>query len=175
MKIITYILMLIFFLSFHKTLEAQHQLRNSVFGNGGILKSSNTFIVSGTLGQAAVGTVSNESGSVQGGFWAQSSGLVTSVDLIPSAAIPEAFHLEQNYPNPFNPVTTIRYALPRKAVVKLVVYNVLGRRVTILVDKEQAAGWHTVAFNASQLASGVYVYHLEAGPFVQSRKMLLLK
>ncbi len=90
-------------------------------------------------------------------------------------SIPAEFILHQNYPNPFNPATTIRYALPRKAAVRLVVSDLLGREVAVLVEEEQPAGWHSETFDASQLPSGVYLYRLEAGGFVQARKMVVLK
>jgi hypothetical protein len=89
--------------------------------------------------------------------------------------LPAEFALEQNFPNPFNPSTTIRYALPEAAQVRLEVYTVAGQRVAVLASGEQRAGWHTVAFDGSSLASGVYIYRLEAGGFVQTRKLMLIK
>ena len=89
--------------------------------------------------------------------------------------VPTEFGLGQNFPNPFNPTATIRYALPTDANVSLEVYNALGQRVAQLVDQPMAAGYHDVVFNASQLASGIYIYKIQAGSFVQSRKMILLK
>jgi hypothetical protein len=90
-------------------------------------------------------------------------------------ALPTAYALEGNYPNPFNPVTTLRYALPEAATVRLVVYDLLGREVARLVEGVQQAGHHAVAFDGSGLASGVYLYRLEAGTFVQTRRMTLVK
>jgi subtilisin family serine protease len=92
-----------------------------------------------------------------------------------SLALPEAFSLEAAYPNPFNPVTTLRYALPEAATVRLVVYDLLGREVARLVEGVQQAGYHAVAFDGARLASGVYLYRLEAGTFVQTRRMTLVK
>jgi cyclomaltodextrinase / maltogenic alpha-amylase / neopullulanase len=89
--------------------------------------------------------------------------------------MPKTFALEQNYPNPFNPSTTIRYQLPQSATVSLKIYDVLGREVQTLVNERQAAGQYSVLFNASGLASGVYFYRLQAGNFVQTKKMMLLK
>ena len=88
---------------------------------------------------------------------------------------PLAFSLEQNFPNPFNPVTKISYALPSAATVDLKVYNVLGQLITTLVNEESPAGFYEVDFNATNLPSGVYIYRIRAGLFVETKKMLLLK
>jgi hypothetical protein len=90
--------------------------------------------------------------------------------------IPREFYLTQNFPNPFNPATTIEYGLSNDAYVTLALYNVLGQRVRMLVDEQQKAGTYRIIFNSTAgLASGVYFYQIEAGNFVRSRKMLLLK
>lgn len=89
--------------------------------------------------------------------------------------IPDKFHLEQNFPNPFNPITSISYSLPIKTEVRIVVYNTLGQTVKILISEEQPAGHYQVRFDARDLASGVYIYQIQAGDFIQSRKMILMK
>lgn len=89
--------------------------------------------------------------------------------------IVEDYSLQQNFPNPFNPSTTINFGLNAMSNVKLTVYNMLGQEVAVLVDKELPAGAHSIIFNASYLASGTYLYRLEAGNQVQTRKMLLMK
>jgi hypothetical protein len=89
--------------------------------------------------------------------------------------VPEGFTLGQNYPNPFNPSTTIRYGLPVRSQVTLAVFNTLGQEVARLVQGEQEAGYHEVKFDGSKLASGVYFYQLQAGDFVQSKKLMVLK
>jgi len=89
--------------------------------------------------------------------------------------IPQSFTLFQNYPNPFNPATTIKFALPVDSRVKINVYNSLGQLVETLADKEMEPGYHEVNFGASRLASGVYLYQLQAGDYVSVKKMLLLK
>ncbi len=91
------------------------------------------------------------------------------------ADVPRTFLLEQNYPNPFNPSTTIRYQLPVASEVKLEVYDVLGKKVAKLVNERQAAGVYQVIWNANGLSSGTYFYRLQAGQFVQTRKMMLVK
>jgi hypothetical protein len=89
--------------------------------------------------------------------------------------IPAEFNLQQNFPNPFNPTTSIRFALPMAGHVRMEVFTVTGQRVAVITEGERAAGWHTVSFDGSQLSSGVYLYRLQAGSFVQTRKLLLLK
>lgn len=88
---------------------------------------------------------------------------------------PRVFALHQNYPNPFNPSTTITYELPKSSEVRLSVYDVLGREVSVLVNERRDAGVHEVKFDGSNLASGVYFYRMQAEDFVQSRKLIFLK
>ncbi len=87
----------------------------------------------------------------------------------------KSYALAQNYPNPFNPMTTIQYSLANTGNVSLKVYDILGREVANLVNGRQAAGEYTVQFNAANLASGIYFYRLQAGDFVQTKKMMLVK
>ena len=91
------------------------------------------------------------------------------------SAAPQTYELSQNYPNPFNPATKIDFAIPAASQVELRVYNMLGQEVATLVNGALTAGSHTVTFDASRLASGVYLYKLTAGSFVSTRKMVLLK
>jgi hypothetical protein len=113
-------------------------------------------------------------------------GPMTSVDER-SKALPSRFALEQNYPNPFNPTTTINYSLPSPSHYKaegrvgvgytttIKVYDLLGREVATLVDEHKPAGEHNVAFDGSRLPSGVYLYRLQAGGLVQTKKCILLE
>lgn len=106
--------------------------------------------------------------------------IATDIPLGPDDLLPESFTLSQNFPNPFNPTTTIEYSLSVQTDVTLTVYNLLGRRVTTLVDAEQAAGdyrveWDGTAYSGEPVATGVYFYRLETSSGMQSRKMLLLK
>ena len=88
---------------------------------------------------------------------------------------PNEFKLEQNYPNPFNPSTTIRFNLPDASAVKIILYNILGQELRILVNEFKESGVNSINFDASDLKSGIYIYKIEAGNFVQTRKMTLLK
>ena len=88
---------------------------------------------------------------------------------------PEIFSLKQNYPNPFNPSTTISYSLSKSSYVKLRVFNILGKEVTTLADGFQSAGNHSANFLATNMASGVYFYRLEAEGYTAMKQMLLVK
>jgi len=89
--------------------------------------------------------------------------------------LPKVFSLDQNYPNPFNPSTNINFALPQAAKVSLTIYDMLGRKVATLLNEQRPAGRHTVQFDASSLASGMYIYRIEAASFTSTKKMLLIK
>jgi hypothetical protein len=105
---------------------------------------------------------------------------VSDVRVVDGAKLPETFSLSQNYPNPFNPTTQINFEIPFRSHVSLTVYNVLGQKVTTLVDKEMSAGsyiadWNGASDGGTIVASGVYFYKLEAGDFIETKKMVLLK
>lgn len=89
--------------------------------------------------------------------------------------LPTEYTLYQNYPNPFNPTTTIKYDLPNTSDVSLIIYDILGRKVKELVNTKQQAGRYEIQFNASTLASGVYIYQLISEKYINSKKMILLK
>ena len=88
---------------------------------------------------------------------------------------PISFSLSQNYPNPFNPTTNINFSVAKASNVKLIIYNILGQQVATLINNYMNAGTYTYQFNAANLASGVYLYSLEAGSFRMNKKMILLK
>jgi hypothetical protein len=117
------------------------------------------------------GTNRNMMNPYKGAF--ESDVVITNVEH--HSSFPSTFSLHQNFPNPFNPSTTIRFELPVETMVRLQVYNVTGQLVTTLVNDVRSAGEHQVTFDASNLASGVYVYRLAAGDFVQTRTMSLIK
>lgn len=99
----------------------------------------------------------------------------TDPQSLSSREVPDTYSLSQNYPNPFNPSTKIEFGLPERSDVRLTVYTVTGRKVATLVDETRDAGSYEVRFDASQLASGVYFYRLEAAEFTQTHQMMLVK
>jgi hypothetical protein len=114
-------------------------------------------------------------GTFGSGVWKLPLSTITSVKQPKPPAIPASFDLQQNYPNPFNPSTIIRYGLPLRSQVALNIYNTLGQQVATLVNRNEEAGYHSVRFDGSNLASGVYFYRLQAGTYVETRKLLLLR
>lgn len=102
-----------------------------------------------------------------------SIGIPTAVEK--EEAVPTTYTLYQNYPNPFNPTTNIKFALPNSGHVKLTIYDALGREVETLVNSELVAGSHNIEWTAKNMASGIYLYRIEAGNFVKVNKMLLVK
>lgn len=89
--------------------------------------------------------------------------------------LPEGYQLEQNYPNPFNPTTLIRFSIPERSHVELVIYDALGDHVETLVNGEQEAGVYEVEFNARGLASGVYFYQIKSSSYTSTKKLVLMK
>jgi hypothetical protein len=106
-------------------------------------------------------------------YWEDVEALPTNIE--PVAELPEIFKLEQNYPNPFNPSTIIEFSLPQNGNVVLEVFNIQGQHIATLVNGSKDAGVHSVNFDASNLASGLYLYRIQAEGFNQVKKMMLVK
>ena len=124
----------------------------------------------------ACGAPFNDDGGIDAGavYLFEKSGVV-SVEDKSLESIPRKFNLSQNYPNPFNPSTTIEFSIPQQSFVTLKVYDLLGREIASLVNKELQSGSYKTQFNASNLASGVYLYRLSADGFIQTKKLMLMK
>lgn len=128
-------------------------------------------------------------------YYAKNIGLVKNIRVIPerdahtdelisyipteimdnNEIIPTGYLLSQNYPNPFNPSTKIKFSLPKESKVTLIIYNALGQEVSRLVNQQLTAGSHDVDFNKSNYSGGIYFYKLQAGVFIDTKKMILLK
>mgnify|MGYP002624385661 CR=1 FL=1 len=92
-----------------------------------------------------------------------------------SSNVPDRYSISQNYPNPFNPTTKIDFAIPKNGLVKIAIYDILGREITKLVNSNLTAGTYSVDFDGASLNSGIYFYRIEADGFVATKKMLLIK
>lgn len=155
-------------------------LSKSVFGQGGTVSSNGTLLLRSTAGQSIIGFSEYASEGISHGFWGTDLIVPTGVGDTPSK--PHVFELKQNYPNPFNPLTTIPYSIGEgKTVrVRIGIYDVSGRLVTVLVDASKSPGdyvtvWQGFDRHGSQVSSGVYFYRLEAGTYVQTKKLVILK
>ncbi len=123
----------------------------------------------------AVGAPYLFAGIETGGVWRRPLSEVMTSVANTRTDVPTRFTLYQNYPNPFNPSTTIKFELPKTSRVSLRVYDVIGREVSTLVDDERPAGKYEVQFKAQKLSSGVYFYRIEAGSYVDTRKLTILR
>jgi hypothetical protein len=121
-------------------------------------------------GMDSVRTIAISNPIVESPRWVSS----TSVQTI-SSEIPNEFNLYQNYPNPFNPATNIRFDIVKSGVVKILIYDVLGREVANLLNENLTPGKYNITFNASNLASGIYYYKITTQDFTNIKKMLLIK
>jgi hypothetical protein len=132
-------------------------------------------MVRAVLGQDLAGVMRQSNTLIRSGFLANTlfSSAVTAVDN--HDELPLTYSLAQNYPNPFNPTTTIRFEIPVEVHVALRVYNVLGQEVLVVLDEVKRPGRYDVRVEASALASGAYFYRMQAGDFLETRKLMLLK
>ncbi len=140
------------------------EVNTNTFGYSGVLTEDKIYI-------GAQGTKVND---IRSGAVFIYSAEPMSVDYL-KINTPTDFYLSQNYPNPFNPTTRIDYSIPYEGLVKLRVYDVLGNEIAKLVNESKSAGFHSVEFNAGNLASGIYFYKLTAGTFTEIKKLILLK
>jgi hypothetical protein len=151
---------------------------NGVFlstNNGTSWTAVNTGLANTLVYALAVSGTNLFAGIDSSGVWKRPlSEMITSVERL-LTDLPTHFSLEQNYPNPFNPATTISFRLPSASFVSLKVFDVLGREVSILLVDELSAGTYTHQWNATGLASGVYVYRLQTDRFSETRKLVLLR
>jgi hypothetical protein len=151
---------------------AQYSISASVIGSGGAPMSNGTYSMNGTVGQAVVGPTAGSVYNAQQGFWHNT----TAQSDVRPIGFATGYELEQNFPNPFNPSTIIRFTIPERVKVTLRILNLLGEEVGREIDGEMMdAGKYEVNYNAKGIPSGTYVYRLEAGNYVKSRKMVLTK
>ncbi len=164
-----------------------NQIIWSVFSTGyGISSSLNTSIRS-IIGDPIAGTSSDGGNHISSGFFVNpaSTGIVTGTVRQSGSSIPTSYQLSQNYPNPFNPSTNIKFSLPIQSTVKIVIYDLLGRKVKTLINDVRSAGVYTIRWsgeNESNLnvSSGIYFYSLYAAgadnkKYTNFKKMILLK
>lgn len=142
-------------------------------GADGLISFSVVVDSTARIGQVVTATATDAEGNTS--EFSAFLAVVTGVASEDAEAVPSQFALAQNYPNPFNPSTTIAYAVPQAGRVRLAVFDLLGRLVTVLVDERKAAGHYAVAFDASGLPSGTYLYQMTGDGFTQTRPLILIK
>ncbi len=170
-------LSIITLLAFSKINAQKETIQWSVLGSGSSFSFVQNDVIESISGQVIVDKISDGNNNILSGFFsnpdAQSTN-VTSADETNPIVI-KNYTLFQNYPNPFNPSTKISYALPQNSFVELKVFNLLGQEIATLVNEQKPVGNYEVNFDASNLPSGVYIYKMKAGEYVQTKKMVLLK
>lgn len=136
----------------------------------------NSGIAGNSINSIDIDKLGNKWIATETGLSAFNEAGVNLTDIKPNKqVVPGHFSLEQNYPNPFNPSTKISYTIPEGKFVRLKIYDMLGKEISTLVDEYKEAGSYTLQFDASLLPSGVYIYRIQAGEFIYSRKLMLLK
>jgi flagellar hook assembly protein FlgD len=145
-----------------------------------LLSTASTSAASGTFDNGRT-QVENASYQLRGSIGSfASAAIAPAAKMAAPQATPADFNLAQNFPNPFNPSTTIAYALPQESSVRLTIYNIVGQQIRTLVDDAQTAGSYKIQWDArddsgQQVATGFYIYRLEAGSFSAVHKMTLVK
>ncbi|MFH1197858.1 MAG: T9SS type A sorting domain-containing protein [bacterium] len=155
-------------------LHAQSTIPSFVIANGGMSVADGTHKIIGTVGQTLIGTTGGTANNVFNGFWYVMSDNISFITPVENL-LPEEFSLEQNFPNPFNPSTTIRISVPEPSFVIIKLYDILGAEISTLLYGELNTGVYDLRFDAYNLASGIYIYRMTAGSYIETRKMNLLK
>lgn len=142
---------------------------------GSIGTGENSFRVGAVATNQADGEVYVLATNVALASFDMSAAFAVTVSVDRENELVDSFVLNQNYPNPFNPTTSISFELPQSEFVNITVHNMLGQQVATLVNQQMSAGAHAVQFNAAGLSSGTYIYRMQAGSFVQNKRMMLVK
>jgi hypothetical protein len=173
------IVFLISILSFSASAQ-NNQVNWSVFTNGFGLSNSGDFAATSSAGESFAGVSTNGNSKIVSGFLAYTSSIITGLtDEL--EIIPTVYNLSQNYPNPFNPSTIINYQIPVEGFITLKVYDILGNEVKTLVNEQKAIGSYNIHFDASDLASGMYIYQISvnnpvgSSGYTASKKLMLIK
>ena len=161
-------------LSIHLQTFSQNQISFAVNGNGGGIQTNSAYVIVGTLGQSSIDRGDNTIHQTQSGFWSMySQNVLQNVE--GENKLPTEYRLEQNYPNPFNPSTVIKFGIPERAIVVIKIYDILGSEITTLLNRETDMGWYELKFDAAGYSSGIYICRMQAGSYINTKKMLMIK
>ena len=163
--------------------KAQLRVPQSVLANGGTEPTGSAYSIVGTVGQPLIGGAGGSAHNLNGGFWYTQANAVIVNITSPGTDVgiqPKEYALYNNFPNPFNPSTIIKYDLPEASGVSLLIYNIMGQEVMRWDESNVSPGYYEKMWNGTTQAgvpvsSGMYIYRIVAGNFVQTRKMVLLK
>ena len=167
-------LALLFLLFSHYHIFPQNQIPFKVISSGGGYQANSSYLLTSTVGQAISGNSESPAHKMQIGFWQLYLQNVL-LDVNEDVVLPVEFKLEQNYPNPFNPSTIIKFGIPERSNVQITIYDLLGSEVTTLLNQELDKGWYDLTFNANGFSSGFYIYRMQAGNYISTKKMLMIK
>jgi hypothetical protein len=126
-------------------------------------------------GSYTIGASTDMAGAGSLDFWLIKLDSETGIPINNDSSVPRSFSPSDNYPNPFNATTVIRFSLPQPALVRIEIFDILGRRVDTIIKERQPAGFHCFVWNGSEMSAGIYLYKIQAGDYAESRKMVLLK
>ena len=158
-----------------QNMQAQYRLGAWVSGSGGVSVSNENHTVISIFGQSLSGVKHYDNLLMRSGFiYTGDLSTITGIEQ-PGDYIPHQFGLGQNYPNPFSQMTSIEYELPEKSHVSIIVYNAFGQAIAMLINEHKESGRYKVTFDPVNLPCGVYFYHMKAGVFADTKKMLLLR
>ena len=153
---------------------SQSQIAFSALSSGGEKQANSIYVIVGTLGQLGSGKCENAINQAQAGFWSMYSQNVLQ-DIKDENILPIEYRLEQNFPNPFNPSTVIKFGLPERVNVEIKIYDILGSEVNTLINQEMEASWYNLEFDAAGYSTGIYICRMQAGNYINTKKMLLIK
>lgn len=153
---------------------AQNQIPISSLNSGGEKTVNTNYTLNSSLGAPFIGKSVSVTNHQYSGFWyVYKADIGNPVEN--EETLPIEFKLQQNYPNPFNPSTMIKFSVPERSNVLIKIYDILGGEVVTFVNEEMEVGWYTRVFDASGYSTGVYVYRMQTGNYVSTKKMLLIK
>ena len=139
-----------------------------------LIGSGNEYVDKNLKRQTYIYRIKAYKGSAESDYSNEVSIVITGIHE-EEGEIPTKYSIDQNYPNPFNPTTKIKFSLPKTTLTTIIICDLLGREIMTLVNKVLQAGFHEINIDSNNLPSGIYLYRIQSGEFIQSKKMILMK